>query len=111
MKSTRRRFLHLAAGAVVLPVVSRPALAQAYPSRPIRIVVGFPAGGTMDILARITGQWLHDRLGQPVVIENRTGASSNIATEVVTRAAADGYTLLAIGSPNAINTTLYPNLN
>ena len=111
MEFTRRRFLHLTAGALALPVLSRRALAQAYPSRPIRILVGFPAGGTMDILARITGQWLHDRLGQPVIIENRPGASSNIATEVVARAAADGYTLLAIGSPNTINTTLYENLN
>jgi tripartite-type tricarboxylate transporter receptor subunit TctC len=107
----RRRFLHLAAGAVALPALSRAALAQAYPSRPIRILVGFPAGGGMDILTRILGQWLHEHLGQPVIVENRPGASGNIATEVATRATADGYTLLAVGSPNSINATLYENLN
>jgi tripartite-type tricarboxylate transporter receptor subunit TctC len=111
MTLPRRRFLHLAASAVVLPVLPRLALAQAYPSRPIRILVGFPAGGTMDVLTRIAGQWLHDRLGQPVIVEDRPGASSNIATEAVARATADGYTLLAVGSPNSINATLYENLH
>ncbi len=111
MKFPRRIVLRLAAGAVALPAVLRIARAQAYPSRPIRILVGFPAGGTPDILTRIIGQWLQDRLGQPVVVDDRPGASSNIATEAVVRSAADGYTLLAAGSPNAINATLYEKLN
>ena len=111
MKFPRRIVLRLAAGAVALPAVLRVARAQAYPSRPIQILVGFPAGGTPDILTRIIGQWLQDRLGQPVVVDDRPGASSNIATEAVVRSAADGYTLLAAGSPNAINATLYQKLN
>jgi len=107
----RRRLLHLAAGAVVLPALSGFASAQTYPSRPVRIIVGFAAGGPNDILARLIGQWLSERLGQPFVIENRLGAGSNIATEAVVRAPPDGYTLLLVGSPNAINATLYDKLN
>ena len=111
MKIPRRRFLHLAAGAVALPALSHAAWAQAYPSRPVRIVVGFPAGGPADILARVMGQWLSDRLGQPFIIENRPGAGSNIATEVVVRAPPDGYTLLLVAPANTINATLYDKLN
>jgi len=111
MKLPRRSFLHLAANAAALPVVSRFAWAQAYPTRPVRIIVGFPAGGSADITARLIGQWLSERLGQPFVIENRPGASSNIATEAVVRAPADGYTLLMVGSFNTINATLYDKLN
>jgi tripartite-type tricarboxylate transporter receptor subunit TctC len=107
----RRQFLHLIAGAAALPAVSRFAWAQTYPSRPVRIIVGFAAGGPNDILARLIGQWLSERLGQPFVIENRPGAGSNIATEAVVRGPPDGYTLLLVGSPNAINATLYDNLN
>jgi tripartite-type tricarboxylate transporter receptor subunit TctC len=111
MKLPRRTFLHLAAGAAALPAVSRLAWAQAYPSRPVRIVVGFPAGGTSDIVARVLGQWLSERLGQQFVIENRPGAGSNLATEAVARAAPDGYTLLLIGGANTINATLFDKLN
>jgi tripartite-type tricarboxylate transporter receptor subunit TctC len=111
MKLPRRRFLHLAAGAVALPAVSRIASAQAYPTRPVRIIVGFPAGGPADIIARLMGQWLSERLGQPFVIENRPGAGSNIGTEVAVRAPSDGYTLLLANTTNAINATLYDNLN
>src|SRR4051812_16696436 len=107
----RRQFLNVAAGAAALPAVSRIAWAQSYPTRAIRIIVGFPPGGTVDILARVVGQWLSERFGQPVVIENRLGASSNIATEAVIRAPPNGYTLLAVSSPNAINTSLYDKLN
>ena len=111
MKLPRRNFLHLAAGAAALPAVSRFAWAQTYPSRPVRIIVGFaPAGGT-DTIARLMGQWLSERLGQQFVIENRPGAGTNIATEAVVRAPADGYTLLLIASTNAINATLYNKLN
>jgi tripartite-type tricarboxylate transporter receptor subunit TctC len=111
MKLPRRTFLHLAAGAAALPAVSRIASAQTYPTRPVHLIVGFAAGGPNDILARLIGQWLSERLGQPFVIENRPGAGSNIATEAVVRAAPDGYTLLLVGTPNAINATLYDNLN
>jgi len=111
MKFPRRQFLHLAAGAAALPTVSRTARAQTYPTQPVRILVGYPPGGANDILARVMGQWLAQRLGQPFIIENRPGAGSNIATEAVVRSAADGYTLLTVGSANAINATLYDKLN
>ena len=116
VKPARRRFLHLLAGAAALPCAALPwasriVRAQAWPARPLRLVVGFPAGGVGDILARLLGQWLAERLGQPVVIENRPGAATNIATEVVARAAPDGHTLLWITSANAINATLYDKLN
>ena len=111
MKLPRRRFLRLAAGAAAMPAVARVASAQAYPSRPVRIVVGFAAGGSSDIGARLIGQWLQERLGQPFVIENRPGAATNIATETVVHAPADGYTLLMIGPSSTINATLYDKLN
>jgi tripartite-type tricarboxylate transporter receptor subunit TctC len=111
MKLPRRRFLQLAAGAAALPSLPRIARAQAYPTRPVRIVVGFVAGGGFDINARLIGQWLSERLGQPFIVENRPGAATNIATESVVRALPDGYTLLLAGSPNAINAMLYDNLN
>ena len=111
MKLLRRRFLQLTAGAVALPAMSRMARAQAYPSRPVRIIVGFAAGGATDIQARLMGQWLSDRLGQQFIIENRAGASGNIGTEAVAKAPADGYTLLQIVTPHAINAALYTNLN
>jgi tripartite-type tricarboxylate transporter receptor subunit TctC len=110
MKLPRRTFLHLAVGAA-LPAVSRIARAQAYPSRPVRIIVGFPPGGATDIQARLMGQWLSERLGQQFIIENRAGASGNIGTEAVAKAPADGYTLLQIVTPHAINAALYTNLN
>jgi tripartite-type tricarboxylate transporter receptor subunit TctC len=111
MKLPRRRFLRLAVGAVAMPAVARVASAQAYPSRPVRIVVGFAAGGSSDIGARLIGQWLQERLGQPFVIENRPGAATNIATETVVHAPPDGYTLLMVGPSSTINATLYDNLN
>jgi tripartite-type tricarboxylate transporter receptor subunit TctC len=111
MKLPRRRFLHLAAGAATLPAASRFAWAQAYPTRPVRLIVGFAPGGTTDITARLIGQWLSERLGQQFVIENRTGAATNIATETVVRAPADGYTLLLVTASNAINATLYDKLS
>src|SRR4051812_21423693 len=111
MKFPRRTFLHLAVGAAALPALPGISRAQAYPSRPVRIVVGFAAGGATDIQARLMGQWLSDRLGQQFIIENRGGASGNIGTEAVARAPADGYTLLQIVTPHAINAALYSNLN
>src|SRR5436190_6894621 len=111
MKFPRRTFLRLAMGAAALSAVPRIARAQAYPSRPVRIIVGFPAGGATDIQARLMGQWLTDRLGQQFIVENRPGASGNIGTEVVAKAPADGYTLLQIVTPNVINAALYTNLN
>jgi tripartite-type tricarboxylate transporter receptor subunit TctC len=111
MKLARRKVLQLAAGAAALPALPRFARAETYPSRPIRLIVGFPAGGGVDLNARPIGQWLSDRLGQQVVIENRPGAGSNIATESVVRAAPDGYTLLAVSMSAALNTSLYDKLN
>jgi tripartite-type tricarboxylate transporter receptor subunit TctC len=111
MKLSRHQFLHLAAGAAALPAVSRFAWAQTYPTRPVRIIVGFAAGGVTDILARVMGQRLSERLGQPFIIENRPGAGSNIGTDAVVRAPADGYTLLLATSSNAINATLYEKLS
>ena len=111
MKLPRRRFLHLAGGAAALPAISRLAWAQTYPTRPVHIVVFFPPGGVGDILARLVGQWLSERLAQPFVIENRPGAGGNIGTEAVVRASPDGYTLLWATSPNAINATFYEKLN
>ena len=111
MKFPRRTFLHLAAGAAVLPAVSRFAWAQAYPTRPVRMIVGYPAGGPQDIVARLIGQWLSERIRQQVVIDNRSGAGGNIGAEVVVNAPPDGYTLLLVGSPNAINASLYDKLN
>jgi tripartite-type tricarboxylate transporter receptor subunit TctC len=111
MTLARRTFLQLAAAAAALPALPRAAPAQAWPSRPLRLVVGFPAGGTTDIAARLIGQWLSDRLGQPVVIENRPGAGANLAAETVVRAPPDGYTLLAATSSNVINTTFYQKLS
>src|SRR5215471_7150217 len=111
MTLPRRGFLYVTACAVSLPAASRFAFAQAYPSRPVRIIVGFGAGGAPDITARLIGQWLSERLGQPFIIENRPGAGSNIATEAVVHAPADGYTLLLVGAFNAVNATLYDKLN
>jgi tripartite-type tricarboxylate transporter receptor subunit TctC len=111
MKLPRRQFLHLAAGAAALPVVSRAGWSQSYPSRPIRLIAPFPPGGVIDLYARLIGQWLSDRLGQPVVVENRVGAGGNVGTEAVVKAAPDGYTLLQAGSNNAWNATLYDKLN
>jgi tripartite-type tricarboxylate transporter receptor subunit TctC len=111
MKLPRRKFLHLAAGAAVVPTASRIAWAQTYPSRPVRIIIGFAPGGVVEIVARLIGQSLSERLGQPFIIESRPGAASNIATEAVVRAPPDGYTLLVVSSANAINATLYDKLN
>src|SRR5262245_1588643 len=111
MKLPRRNFLHLAAGAAALPAGSRMAWAQAYPSRPVRMIVPFPAGQASDTIARLLGQSLSERLGQPFVIENRTGAGGNIDTESVVRATPDGYTLLLVGLSSAMNETLYKKLN
>ena len=111
MKLPRRQFLHLAAGAAVVPAMQRFAWAQAYPSRPVRWIVGFAPAGGVDIIARLMGQWLSERLGQPFVIENRPGAGTNIATEAVVNAPPDGYTLLLSNLANAINATLYEKLN
>jgi tripartite-type tricarboxylate transporter receptor subunit TctC len=111
MKLPRRQLLHLAAGAAALPAVSRVANAQNYPTRPVHLIEGFGAGGAPDIIARLIGQWLSERLGQPFVIENRSGAGSNIATEAVVRAPPDGYTLLLAVSTNTINASFYDKLN
>ena len=111
MKLRRRQFLHLAAGAAAFSGISSIVSAQAYPTRPVRIVVGFPAGGAADITARLIGQRLSERLGQSFVIDNRSGATGNVGTEAVVRAPADGYTLLLAATPNTINATLYSKLN
>jgi tripartite-type tricarboxylate transporter receptor subunit TctC len=111
LKLPRRRFLYLATAAAALPSLSRMATAQSYPTRPVRFIIGYPPGGSADLTARLLGQWLSERLGQPFVIESRPGASTNIATEAVVRAPPDGYTLLLVAPANAINATLYEKLN
>ena len=111
MRLLRRHFLHLAAGAAVLPAASRFTWAQSYPTRPVRIVVGFPAGTSSDITARLIGQWLSERLGQQFIVENRTGAGTNIAADSVVHASPDGYSLLWVTQTNAINATVYTTLN
>jgi tripartite-type tricarboxylate transporter receptor subunit TctC len=111
MKILRRKFLHLAAGAVALPAVSRLAFADTYPSRPVHLIVGFAAGGPQDIVMRLMTQWLSERLGQSFIVDNRPGAGGNIGAEQVVRAEPDGYALLSVSAPNAINATLYTNLN
>src|SRR5262245_47500846 len=111
MKLPRRRFLQLVAGAAALQAVTRIASAQAYPTRPVRIIVPFAAGGGTDIAARLIGQWLSERLSQSFIIENRPGAATNLATEAVVIAPPDGYALLMVGVPNAVNATLYDKLN
>jgi tripartite-type tricarboxylate transporter receptor subunit TctC len=111
MKLPRRQFLHLAAGAMTLPAISRFARAETYPSRPVHLIIGYPPGGSADITARIAAQWLSERLGQQFIVESRPGAATNLATEAVLRAAPDGYTLLLVAPANAINASLYANLN
>jgi tripartite-type tricarboxylate transporter receptor subunit TctC len=111
LKLARRAFLHLAAGATALPAVSQIARAETYPTRPIHLIVGFPPGGGIDIIARLVGQWLSERLGQQVIVENRPGAGGNIATEIAARAPPDGYTLTYVGPVAAINASLYKNLS
>src|SRR5262249_15349968 len=110
MKLPRRNFLHLAAGAAALPTMSWIARAPTYPTRPVRIIVCFPAGGGSDSTARLMGQWRSERLGQPFIVENRPGAATNIAAEAVVKSAPDGYTLLLFGSSGTINATLYAKL-
>src|ERR1700730_2811023 len=110
MNIPRRRFLSLAGAGAIFPSIAKFAHAESYPTRPIHFVVGFPAGGPNDILARLMGQWLSERLGQPVIVENRPGAGTNIGTGTVVRAPADGYTLLLVPTAAAINATLYPDL-
>src|SRR5438477_4727051 len=111
MTSSRRRFLQLASGAIALSASPRQAQAQAYPNRPVRLIIGYTPGGSADLTARLMGQWLSERLGQPFVIENRPGGGTNIATEAVLRAPADGYTLLLAAPANAVNATLYEKLS
>src|SRR4051812_15496262 len=111
MRCSRRNFLHLSIGAAALTVPPHIAAATDYPARPVRLIVGFSAGGVVDTLARLMGQWLSERLGQPIVIENRPGAGGNLATETVARAPPDGHTLLMVNLPHAINATLYERLN
>jgi tripartite-type tricarboxylate transporter receptor subunit TctC len=111
MNFSRRTFIRLAAGAAVLPTVPQIAHAQSYPNRPVRLIVGFAPGGGNDITARLMGQWLSERLGQPFVIENRPGAGTNVATEAVVNAVPDGYTILFVAPSAAINATLYEKLN
>src|SRR5208282_3994875 len=111
MKLPRRKFLHLVAGAATLPAVSRIARAQTYPTRPVRVIAGYAAGGGPDIVARLMSEWLSERLGQQFIVENRTGAGTNLATEAVVRALPDGYTLLEVTAGNAFNATLYDNLS
>ncbi len=111
MKLPRRNFLHLAAGAAALPALPRIARADGYPTRPVHLIVGFAAGGPNDISARLMGQWLSERLGQPFIVENRIGAGGNVGTQLVVQAPADGYALLLVPAPAAINATLYDNLN
>jgi tripartite-type tricarboxylate transporter receptor subunit TctC len=111
MSLPRRRFLHLAGAAAALPAVSRFAWAQAYPTRPVKLIIGYVPGGSADVTARLMGQWLTERLGQPVIVESRPGAGSNIGTEAAVRAPADGYTLLLVAPANAINASLYDKLN
>ena len=111
MDVPRRKFLHVAAGAAAFPAISSMTWAQTYPSRSVRLIVPFPPGGPNDVFARLIGQWLHERLGQPIIIDNRPGAGGNIGTEVVVKAAPDGYTLLLINSNHTVNATLYDKLN
>ncbi len=111
MKLPRRQFLHLATCAAALPAASRIARAQAYPAKPVRFIIGYVSGGSADVTARLMGQWLSDRLGQPFIVESRPGAGSNIGTEAVIRSAPDGYTILLVAPANAINATLYDKLN
>lgn len=111
MTLRRRQFLRLAGAAVALPAILRSASAQSYPTRPIKLIIGYPPGGSADITGRLSGQWLSERLGQPFVIENRAGAGTNLATEAVVRAAPDGYTLLLVAPANAINAALYESMN
>jgi tripartite-type tricarboxylate transporter receptor subunit TctC len=111
MKLPRRNFLHLVAGAAALPAVSRTALAETYPARPVRVIVPLAPGGATDVIARLIGQWLSERLGQPFVIENRPGGGTNVGTEAVVKSPPDGYTLLLASTPNTINATLYDKLN